>query len=195
MKTKKTYESVGDLLRDITDDNGQFAAEVESQIAGQSLAATLFEMRNKVGITQEELAKRMGISQSAVSKLEHAPTDSISVHDLEQYASAVGVDLLIVFQSQMTAAERVKYHFFEIKKHLDEMRQLAADDADIVDGVDDFYNQWMRNTLRHFLEGKLDLAESKRGRDSSSSVRVVGPTEPPDTKQLEDLLSRLTPSG
>lgn len=194
MKTEKTYENVGELLRDITDDDGQFAAEVEAEIDKQRLAATLFEMRNKVGMTQSEVAKRMRRSQGSVSKLEHTTTDRISVQDLELYAKAVGVDLVIMFQTQMTAADRVKYHFFEIKKHLDEMRRLAEDDADIVDGVDDFYNQWMQNTIRHFLEGKVDLAKSKRG-EGSPSVKVVGPTQPPDDKQLEELLSSITTPG
>ncbi len=192
MTEERNYDSVADLLEDIIDDDGAFASEVQQAIESQRLAAALFQMRNNVGLTQEEVARRMGRTQSSISKLEHSTTDRISVRDLEEYASAIDVNLVISFEKQMTAADRVKFYFFEIKKHLDEMRELAGDDPDIVAGVDKFYNEWLINTLRHFSDGKKQLSEAKQPNESPERMRIVGPKGPPDLEEMRRLLENMT---
>ncbi|MBF0425642.1 MAG: helix-turn-helix transcriptional regulator [Magnetococcales bacterium] len=57
------------------------------------LARKLLEARSNAGLSQQELARRMGTSQSAVARLEsgHRP----SIKSLERYAEAVGMRLEI----------------------------------------------------------------------------------------------------
>lgn len=56
--------------------------------------ATLSELRRRVGLTQAEVAARMGISQSDVSKVERR-TD-LKVSTLRQYLAALGCPLHLV---------------------------------------------------------------------------------------------------
>ena len=109
MSADKRYDSVSDLVHDISDDTA-FADALDQQIDEQRMATTLFLMRNREGLTQAQLAERMGCTQSRVSKLEHASLSSISVQDLIDYSTALGADLNIVFQ-KMDAAAMVKHHF------------------------------------------------------------------------------------
>ena len=59
------------------------ALEEEFAIAGQLIAA-----RGRAKLTQEEVARRMGTSQSAVARLESGRSPSLS--SLKRYAQATG---------------------------------------------------------------------------------------------------------
>lgn len=56
------------------------------------LAETLAARRHELGLSQTEVAARMGTSQSAVARLEAGELD-VRISTLERYAHAVGKDL------------------------------------------------------------------------------------------------------
>lgn len=58
----------------------------------RNLAEELVTERVRVGLTQTEVAARMGTSQSAVARLEAGEGD-IRLSTLERYASAIGMEL------------------------------------------------------------------------------------------------------
>jgi transcriptional regulator with XRE-family HTH domain len=60
-------------------------AEIEEELR---LAAGLTALREQAGLSQRELAKRMGVSQPRVAAIEQARNVTIDV--LEQYVEAVG---------------------------------------------------------------------------------------------------------
>lgn len=55
----------------------------------RSLAATLAGCRTERGLSQTEVAARMGTSQSAVARMESGAAD-VRLSTLERYAAAVG---------------------------------------------------------------------------------------------------------
>ena len=60
--------------------------------------ATLLQARSEAGLTQEEVAARMGTTKSAVSRLEaslRSPTHSPSFATLRKYAHACGKRLVV----------------------------------------------------------------------------------------------------
>ena len=59
------------------------------------LVRELLAARTRAGLTQEEVAKSMGTTKSAVSRLEAAGKHSPSVTTLKKYAHAVGCDVEI----------------------------------------------------------------------------------------------------
>ena len=65
--------------------------EVAAQLA-QSLLESLIAARSKAGLPQTEVARRMGLPQSAIVRLE-AGTHSPTLSTLARYASAIGVGL------------------------------------------------------------------------------------------------------
>jgi ribosome-binding protein aMBF1 (putative translation factor) len=60
------------------------------------LAGAVIDVRNRAGLTQEELARRMGTTQPVVARLESGRTRP-SMRTLERLAEATGSRLLISF--------------------------------------------------------------------------------------------------
>lgn len=65
-------------------------AEIEDELR---LAAGLTALREQAGLTQREMAKRIGVSQPRVAAIERA--HNVTVDVLEQYVQAVGGKLEI----------------------------------------------------------------------------------------------------
>lgn len=69
--------------------NPEFRAEYEKADAEFSLIEELIRARSEAGLSQAELAKRIGTSQSAVARLEGGGV-SPSISTLRRYAEATG---------------------------------------------------------------------------------------------------------
>lgn len=61
------------------------------------LASAVIDARNRAGLTQQELARKMGTTQPVVARLESGGTRP-SMRTLERLARATGSRLLISFQ-------------------------------------------------------------------------------------------------
>lgn len=72
----------------------QAYAELESEFA---LIDFLLTMRQKSGLTQEEIAERMGTKKSNISRLEKG-NGNPSWKTLEKYAHACGFDIMMRFK-------------------------------------------------------------------------------------------------
>ncbi|MEU8624949.1 XRE family transcriptional regulator [Streptomyces sp. NPDC048669] len=56
----------------------------------------LAELREQAGLTQAEVATRMGTAQPNVSRLERLPVQEISQRQLRRYLSALEADLVLL---------------------------------------------------------------------------------------------------
>jgi predicted transcriptional regulator len=63
-----------------------------------ALASAVMDVRTRAGLTQEELARRMGTTQPVVARLESGRTRP-SMRTLERLAQATGSRLLIGFEA------------------------------------------------------------------------------------------------
>jgi predicted transcriptional regulator len=61
------------------------------------LLADLVDGRRTLGLTQTQVAARMGTSQSAVARLEAGPSD-VRLSTLERYAAAIGRTLEVTLR-------------------------------------------------------------------------------------------------
>ena len=177
----KKYKSVSDVVKNLSGDKG-FHDDFENQVFDKMLSKTLFAMRCSKGVTQAEMAEKMGCTQSRVSKLEHSGLDAIKVSDLVSYAEALDLQMSIAFHEDMTSVDSVKFHAFEIKKHLDHLADLAHRDDDIFEGVKDFYNEYLLNILRLFKQSENKLTKKKT--QKRDVLKVSAPSEIPDEKVL-----------
>ncbi|MBM3542615.1 MAG: helix-turn-helix transcriptional regulator [Alphaproteobacteria bacterium] len=85
--------------------NPAVRAEYEALKLEERLAAELVRVRAAAGLTQAELARRMGAKQAAVARFEsgrHLP----SIETLRGYAVATGFGLSIGFAKSRTAGRR-----------------------------------------------------------------------------------------
>lgn len=74
--------------------NPNFVKEYDALEEEFSLASALIEARARANLTQEEVAQRMGTTQTAVARLEGARSMP-STRTLERYAKATGHRLRI----------------------------------------------------------------------------------------------------
>lgn len=71
----------------------------EMAVRRQRLAAGLVELRRASGLSQTEVAARMGTSQSAVARLESGVAD-VRLSTLDRYAAALGQELDIGWREE-----------------------------------------------------------------------------------------------
>lgn len=60
-------------------------------------AHRLKELRSTAGMTQQELADRIGVSQRQVSKIEHGDLENTKIGTVRRYLEAVGGNLTLDF--------------------------------------------------------------------------------------------------
>ena len=77
--------------------DAEYRQEFDALETEFALARAMIEARAKAGLTQEELAKRMDTSQSAIARLETGRSLP-SGRTLERFAKATGTSLRISFE-------------------------------------------------------------------------------------------------
>ncbi len=98
MKTRKFDDKKRRWMKDPA-----FRAEYDALEEEYSIAAGLIRARARAGLTQAEVAKRMGTTQSAVARLEGGrPMPKIET--LRRYAEAVGCQIVVRFRPVQQAA-------------------------------------------------------------------------------------------
>lgn len=89
-------EPLAELARDLREP--AFRAEWEAIADEFAALDILLEARRRAGLTQEQVAERMGVKQSALARIETSLTSrkhSPSLATLRKYAAAVGCKLEI----------------------------------------------------------------------------------------------------
>lgn len=78
--------------------NPEIRKEYDALRTTYELRKNLIELRQKAGLTQEQLAQVLHTQKSNISRLENAnSTNSPKLSTIEQYAHAVGYDIKIEF--------------------------------------------------------------------------------------------------
>src|SRR5581483_8233806 len=93
-KEEQTYRSEGHRLyeewRKNLLSNSQTRALYEQEAAKKELWLQLVEARMAAGLTQEEMANRLGVSQAQVSRIEKRGYDAYTLNTLRRYVQALG---------------------------------------------------------------------------------------------------------
>lgn len=110
MKAKaKTSDAVA-LLDRMAGDGPELARLMEEARINAVVAQLIYEARTKAGLSQAELAERIGTKQSVISRLEDADYEGHSLSILQRIAAAVGqcVEIRFLSPAKMTRARRTK---------------------------------------------------------------------------------------
>lgn len=78
------------------DDRKLIEAHKETLLA-EVRAYRLRELRERAGLTQAEVAARIGVGQRQVSKIEHGDLDSTKIGTIRSYLEAVGGTLVLEY--------------------------------------------------------------------------------------------------
>src|SRR3712207_788628 len=83
---------LADYTRERASRDPEFAEGLDSGYADFKIGVLLKQARERAGLTQEELARRLDTKKSAISRIENHAGD-IRLSTLARYASALGHDL------------------------------------------------------------------------------------------------------
>ena len=89
----RTFQSR--LREDIKDP--EFRAHYEEEKQALMLAIKISELRAKKGLSQQQLAKLMGTSQQAISRIESGEYEGFTLKTLEKIAESTGMRVKIEF--------------------------------------------------------------------------------------------------
>lgn len=92
MKVQRWSEVRAQALRD-GQVNEERVAELKGAALAQVRAHRLAEVRSATGLNQEELSKRLGISQSRVSRIERGDLEKTELATLRAFVRALGGDI------------------------------------------------------------------------------------------------------
>ena len=127
-------------------------AEVRGKISERSRSGLLAALRVHAGLTQKELAARMGRTQSAVSKLETAKNDDFRLGDVREYASVLGLNVTIDLSAPRTLAQEIRLQQERFVMLIDRLRECERDDSSISAALDKFKNDMSARILDLFLK-------------------------------------------
>ena len=95
MKKGKVRTFQSRLREDIKDP--EFKKHYQEERQALKLAMKIAELRNQKGLSQQELAKFMGTSQQAISRIESGEYEGFTLKTLEKIAEATGMRVKIEF--------------------------------------------------------------------------------------------------
>ena len=92
MRSQKTQKRTSDalaLVEELTGNSQEMADLVEQEQANLDIARKIYELRTKAKLSQAELARKVGTTQSVISRLEDADYDGHSLEMLRRIAAAL----------------------------------------------------------------------------------------------------------
>jgi ribosome-binding protein aMBF1 (putative translation factor) len=89
LKTQKQTSDALALVEGLTGKSREMAELIEQEQANLDMGRKIYELRTKAKLSQAELARRVGTTQSVISRLEDADYEGHSLAMLRRIASAL----------------------------------------------------------------------------------------------------------
>ena len=94
---KTTTDAVEILRRLFVESQPDMEAWLEEELANLDVAEQIYLLRTQAGLTQRELAEKVGTTASAISRLEKADYEGHSLSMLRRIAAALDYQVKIAF--------------------------------------------------------------------------------------------------
>lgn len=88
-RTRRTSDAVAIIDHTIVADDTQLREMIEHETVNALVAQEIYDARRKAGLTQKQLAQRIGTKQPVVSQLEDADYEGHSLSMLRRIATAL----------------------------------------------------------------------------------------------------------
>ena len=157
MTDKKKYKSISEVLEDIEPDQ-QFRDEFDKHIASCKIIKQLISLRAVKGLSQEDIGEKLDCSQGRISKLENGSDAMVKLGDFQAYAEALAYKVCVsIVPKDLKPVDAVKCHAFAMKKHMDNLAELAKADEKIAGGVAKFFGECFANVFKMMSESAKQL--------------------------------------
>lgn len=98
---KKTSDAAEIFNRLFVNNDPEMKVLIELERIKADIAQTIYDHRKSFGLTQQELARRIGTTASAISRLEDTNCDcNHSITTLQKVAAALGCTLKVSFEER-----------------------------------------------------------------------------------------------
>jgi transcriptional regulator with XRE-family HTH domain len=138
MKSRKR-NSVGEIIGSWIQDDRQSAHLLERERLNANIARIISERRREAKLSQLQLAKLVGTTQSVISRLENADYEGHSLTMLDRIAKALDKRVQVNFkpanEKALRAEQRLRFAFREVLRHLRRERGLSIDELAIRTGL------------------------------------------------------------
>lgn len=156
--SKNITNTASSVMAELCDDK-QIVQDVANNISRSKLVAELAEMRVRKSMTQKDVATKMGVSDSKVSRFEASFDDDLRIGDVKAYMHAIDVEASVaLLDKSMSTTNQIKHYVFEIERlltHLTSIAKECGDDRSIVDGISRFRGEVLYNfVVKYILSGK-----------------------------------------
>jgi transcriptional regulator with XRE-family HTH domain len=108
-------KNLADAIRRKLAGDPDLAAAVEDERFNANVATEIYQARTQAGLTQQQLAARTGMHQSAVARLENADYDGHSLKTLKRLAQSLDKRVEIRFVDQCTIEQLVSSEAFPLE--------------------------------------------------------------------------------
>lgn len=125
MRKPVTVVAADEWLDGLITQSPAFQAQVEEELAAINVAQDLVALRESRGLSQAQLASRLGITQSAVAQLESAQPKNVELRTLVRIATALGAQVEVSIRARQTAVRRSPDRMSRKTKKLATVRSSA----------------------------------------------------------------------
>lgn len=140
------YGSVSEMLADHAEGQS-LKRRYDRESSKRTLARALFNLRNGCGLTQQQVAEKMGVAQSAVSRIEHCDNEKMRVEDIQKYVSALGYRISVGIHPE-NITDSVKFHAFEMRRLLLQLTEMCKGDSVMESAAAGFLGEAIFNLVR-----------------------------------------------
>lgn len=157
---------------------------LKAHLRERQLVSRLAALRVSKGVSQADLAGKMGCRQARVSKLEAGADAALTMADLEAYAKATDSEItLLVSDRGKSAAEQIKWHARCIHQLFLNLVSLSHKDDAIAEGVAKLHWEAFQNINRMLAESAEKLPPSPE--DGKPYIRIT-PADQSVAKEREN---------
>jgi predicted XRE-type DNA-binding protein len=125
MRKQATVVAADAWLDGLIQQSPAFQAKVEEELAAINVAQDLVALRESRGLSQAELASRLGITQSAIAQLESAQPKNVELRTLVRVAAALGAHVDVSIRAGRQAERKSRQRARRKTKKPAAMRSLA----------------------------------------------------------------------
>lgn len=158
--TGRRYMSVSDLLQGekVT---GEVRAEFSALDSQTRVVQQLVSLRARVGMTQTEFAKKIGCTQSRISKIEASKDADITLGVIRDYVQATESRISLFCGKPVSHVESVKNHAMSIRRHLEALADIAHKHDELEPHIQGFFGEAFFNILSILAECQNQMPKGR----------------------------------